>query len=372
MIDMLFYLRDSLIVEENDPRYNDILIAVYHLAVQSANGNHVVIGDVGAITHFRQVFRGDFVAGPFFNKIYQNIVFEVVPNFIKYYIEIVLDSPNTRVEGDKTIAQVEYTNLIPLEATNKTSLVCEFLYDAEFYEFVLRWHIRQLGVNVSFAYAPVDGGGTNTDKNIIKELRQPHITLCILDTDQRYPNAPIDPQGTYGKCIGIGAGNVLFNLVPLNVHEIENLVPMNFIDQEYCSWTHGNAEYARKKTAFDFLKKDAENILPYYDFKKGIKYNGEYRSTPDLQTFAKTCYEQNDNMMAAQPDFNIFVSNLADKTSIYTELIGGTGTINMALKVINSGVAPDPVLFNYQRDNWNIIGQEMLNWCIARRPEAIH
>lgn len=44
----------------------------------------------------------------------------------------------------------------------------------------------------------------------------------------------------------------------------------------------------------------------------------------------------------------------------------------MALNVIRSGVAPEPVLFVFQHDNWSKIGQEMLNWCIARKPEVIH
>lgn len=369
---MLFYLTDSLIVEDTDHRFNDIRTAVYHLAVQASEGNHAVIGDIDAISFFRKVFVNDFVVGPFFNMIYQNIAFEVVPSFLKYYVEVVLDAPITRIVDDTTIAQVNYSRLIPLETTNKTSLVCEFLYDAEFYAFVLRWYIKILHVNVHCAFNEIDGGGANTHMNIAKELNADHITISILDTDCRFPNAQPEPDSTYSKCVGIGAGNVLYKMLPLEVHELENLVPMNFIDQEFTAWTNNDAEYARKKIAFDYLKKDAENILPYYDYKKGIKNNQEYRSKPELQTFAKLCYEQNDDNMALQPDFNLFMNTIQDKGYIYTELIGGTGVINMALNVIRSGVAPEPVLFVFQHDNWSKIGQEMLNWCIARKPEAIH
>lgn len=369
---MLFYLTDTLIVEDTDLRYNDIRTAVYLLAVQAAAGNHAVIGDINAITYFRKVFENDFMVGQFFNNVYQNIAFEVVPSFITYYVEVVLEAPHTRTEEGKTIAQVKYTRMIPFDATNKTSLVCEFLYDAEFYAFVLKWYINQLHLNIHYAFNEIDGGGTNTHLNIEKELKADHITISILDTDCRFPGAQIDPESTYGKCIGIGSGNVLYKMLPLVVHEVENLVPLNYIDQEFSNWTKNDVEYARKKKAFDYLKKDAEHILPYYDYKKGIKNNEEYRKSQELQDFARRCYALNDEKVAAQPNFDQFVNSLQNKANIYTELIGGTGTICMTLQAIRKGNAPEPLLFDFQRANWVSIGQEMLNWCIARKPEAIH
>ena len=371
---MLFYLTDSLIVPKTDPRFSGIRTAIYHLAVQVAEGNHAVIGDIDSISYFREMFKDDFVAGPLFNKIYQNIAFEVVPSFIKYYVEVVLSAPASRFQDDKKIVQVEYDRLIPLETTNKTSLVCEFLYDAEFYGFILKWYTRRLGVNVHCTFNVIDGGGGNTYMNIDKELKAGHITISILDTDYRYPVANNDPvpDSTYDQGIGIGDGNVLYNLLPLYVHELENLVPLNYVDQEFAEWTNHDAEYATKKVAFDYLKKDAENILPFYDFKKGIKYNDDYRATPELQNFAKKCYELNDDKMALQPDFDAFVGGLANKAYIYPELIGGTGTIKMALKVINSGTVLEPDLYEFQRSNWEHIGSDMLNWCFSRKPEAIH
>ena len=370
---MLFYLTDSLIVDNHDQRFKDICTAIYHLAVQSAEGNHVVIGDIDVISHYRNIFKNDYCVGPLFNKLYQNITFEVVPSFINYYVEVVLTNPSNRVDQDgRTVVQLEYSSLTPLEASNKTSLVCEFLSDAKFYDYILSWFINKLGVNVHYAFHKVDGGGTNTHLNIINELDSNHITLSILDTDCRYPNAPIDPNGTYGKCIGIGVGNVLCEIMPLYVHEVENLIPMNFIDQVFTQWTNGDAEYARKKKAFDYLKKEAESILPYFDYKKGIRYNEDFRNIQELQTFAQKCYEQNDEKMAVQPNFSQFVSTLNDKEYIYTELIGGTGTIKMTISLIDSGNAPNPILYQFQEENWKKIGQEMINWCIAREPEAIH
>ena len=150
---MLFYLTNSLIVDNNDHRYIDICTAIHHLAIQAAEGHHLVIGDIEVISHFRNIFENDFGVGPFFNKLYQNIAFEVIPSFINYYVEIVLNSPSINIEQDgRTVVQLEYSRLITLEASNKTSLVCEFLYDAKFYAYILSWFIKNLGVNVHYAF----------------------------------------------------------------------------------------------------------------------------------------------------------------------------------------------------------------------------
>lgn len=368
---MLFYLTKSLIIDESDARFDDVKRAVYNLAIHAAEGYHAVIGDFEVITFFRNVFEKDYRVGSFFNAVYQNFALEVVPSFIKYYVEVVLEVTYSRTEYNKTIVPVCYTRFIPLETTNKTSIVCEFLYDADFFEFVLKWYIKQLAVNVHYAFNKIDGGGANTHKNIEKELNSDHITISIIDKDCRYPGDSVKSDSTCGKCVGIGLDNVLFKLLLLEVHEIENLVPLNFIDEAFPVWTNNDAEYALKKVAFDHLKSDAENILPYFDYKKGIRYNRDYQSSPALQDFAKKCYELNTEKMNIEPDFNRFINTLNENEYIYTELIGGTGTIRMALRLIEEGSAPNPSLFVFQEDNWEKIGQEMLNWCFARNVEAI-
>lgn len=51
--------------------------------------------------------------------------------------------------------------------------------------------------------------------------------------------------------------------------------------------------------------------------------------------------------------------------------LGGTGTIRNTLELIDSGNAPKPELLTFQRNNWDTIGKAMLDWCIARKSEAL-
>lgn len=76
----------------------------------------------------------------------------------------------------------------------------------------------------------------------------------------------------------------IYKFLPIDVHEIENLIPTNFIDMLNI-W---NTDACRQnKEYFDYLKNDAERILPFFDFKKGI------RKTNDLKMILLTTIMQN-------------------------------------------------------------------------------
>lgn len=59
------------------------------------------------------------------------------------------------------------------------------------------------------------------------------------------------------------------------------------------------------------MKKEAESILPYFDYKKGIKYNNDFRNIPDLQSIAKKCYELNEQKMAIQARGDRYIDSLS-------------------------------------------------------------
>lgn len=119
------------------------------------------------------------------------------------------------------------------------------------------------------------------------------------------------------------------------------------------------------------MKNNAEEILPYFDYKKGIKYDDMLRNSADYQKFAEKCYMANHDFVNVEPSFQNFISGLSNKAIIYPNLIGGSGTINNTLAMIDNNSCPQPELLEFQRDNWEVIGQNMLDWCVARIPESI-
>lgn len=368
---MLFYLTDSLIVDKEDPLYNNIHKSIHNIATQVIDGCHLLRADIKALEHFRSVYRSDPYVGSLFNQLYQDYATSVIPQDIKFYIEIVKNNPVCRNENGIDICQKLYTYYLNVNVCSKTILVCEDLNDTIFFEHVLKWFIRQTDANYSYAVHGLSGGGHNTYRVVLNELNAHHITMCIVDTDKKYPSCPPEPNGTYDNCVNnIHSTACEYKFLPLEVHEIENLVPLNYIDA-FDNWENSDANDIRKKRAFDFLKNNAENVLPYFDYKKGIKNDDMFRNTPDYQLFAKKCYLSNEDKVNCEPSFSTFVSTLANKAEIYPNLIGGTGTIKRSLDLIESDSCPEPNLLRFQLNNWNVIGQAMLDWCIARRPEGL-
>lgn len=368
---MLFYLTDSLIVEETDPLYKGIYKAVHNLATQVVDGNHLLTASYAAIKYFRSVFRSDPIIGLFFNDLFQNFATIGIPDDLKFYIEIVKEQPACRNEHGRSICQKLYSYYLRIDVSNKANLIGEDLNDTLLYIHVLVWYIRQLNANYSFAFHTINGGGKNTYRVINNELESNHIIICIIDTDKKYATCPPEVDGTYYNCIHrVNTTVCEYRLLPLEVHEIENIVPLNYIDS-FDNWTNGNANDARKKRAFDFLRNNAEGILPYFDYKKGIKYDDMFRKTPDYREFAKLCYMANEDKVRKEPSFDAFVSGLNNKDEIYPNLIGGSGTLTRALELIKSESCPQPMLLDFQRRNWEVIGQNLLDWGIARKAEGI-
>jgi hypothetical protein len=366
---MFFYLTKSLVVEPNNDKYVEIYKAIHHIASQVADSNHAMSGDYEVISHFREIFKEDLILGELFNDIYQNFATRGLPSELTFYIEVVIDNPSNRKEGNVYICQKKYLEYSTIDSLIKTRVICEDLYDAEFYKHILKWYINDKKSKLNYSFHNQGGGGKNIARTVKEELNKKHITICIVDTDKKYANYIPAKDSTYNECEPVGKDVEYYNFLPLDVHEIENLIPLNYIDVAFSNYTEDNVNDKKNKEAFDFLRQDAENILPYFDYKNGIRKNDELLNNQDYMTFAKLCYNQNPTM---SKDFETHLQELNRKGQIYPPLIGGTGTIKMTLNLISNNNCPIPVLLDYQKKNWVRIGQNMLNWCVARNKEAIH
>lgn len=368
---MLFYLTDSLIVDKGNPLFMGIYKSVRNLTTQVVDGNHILTASFNVIKHFRYVFKDDLVIGLYFNKLYQDFATAGIPSDLKFYIEVVKENPVCRNENGREICQKTYTYYLNINASSMACLIGEDLNDTKFYEHVLKWFICQKNANYFYSFHGIGGGGKNTYRAILNELDSQHITICIIDTDKKYQQCSIETDSTYGNCINLVHSDVCeYKILPLDVHEIENLIPLNYIDL-FDNWENGDANDTRKKRAFDFLRNNAEEILPYFDYKKGIKNDDSLRNNADYQMFAEKCYMTNLDFVNTEPSFQNFINGLPNKAEVYPNLIGGSGTLNGALDMIDNNTCPQPELLEFQRNNWEVIGQNMLDWCIARMPEAI-
>mgnify|MGYP003293298487 CR=1 FL=1 len=361
---MLYYLTDNLLVDETHPAYQHILQAIKRLGFAAIESNHLVTGDYEILKKTLEWFRDDELLA-LFSGLVSNYATQAVPSFITYYLEVVLDNPVVRTVDGITIAQILPCDLCRTENVVSGSLIVEDINDAVFYDHILNWYVQNNRIKANFNYTKIHGGGNRIVDVIRQELAKKHISMTVIDTDKRYPLYNVN-VGTYKDCKKLGRKAVYYKFLPLDVHEIENLLPLNYIDLLDC-WTTETGRV--KKKLFDYLKADAEHILPYFDIKKGIIKNN-IKNDEGYFNFAKDCYHLNPEFVAIEPDFNTYCINKKDKEFIYEGLINGI--MKKILEKIDDNSFPAPLLYDFQKRNWNAIGANMANWFVARNLESLY
>jgi hypothetical protein len=150
--------------------------------------------------------------------------------------------------------------------------------DVEFYAVVTRI-IRHVD-NKYLSYNPILGGGYTTAGRLEKCQNNNEIALCIVDSDIKYPNAK--NGATLGELLSkYDPNNKYVFLLQIKVHEIENLLPIKFIEE--------HAKDEAKQFMQKIIIKKQLDLLRWYDIKSGV-------SVDDLQdksysTFVKKVYE---------------------------------------------------------------------------------
>lgn len=187
----------------------------------------------------------------------------------------------------------------------------------------------------------------------------------------KHPNYTPAPDSTYSLCLPVGNGVPYYKFVPLNVHEIENLIPLNYIDA-FDIWTTGTANDTRNKRAFDYLRVQANDLLPYFDYKNGIHKTVELTSNADYMNYAERCFWANIDKTSKYANFTSYLSGVTEKGIVYEQLLGGSGILTRTVSLIEASACPVPVLEAFQEADWCVIGQNMLNWCIARNREDLN
>lgn len=370
---MLFYLTDSLIVENDDAEYKSIYNAVRNLALASENSYHILLGDEKVIEMLKMWFYTDPGLRPLFDDIANRYMFGI-PSYLTYYVEVVKGEPqDVREENGVKIAQMKYSDFRETKNVQSTSLIGEDDNDCVFFKFICDWYVRANKLKVNYSLNNISGGGENTYREIEKALNNEQFSLTIVDTDIRYPKQRIEKDSTYDKCRKVKGRKELYKVLPLKVHEIENIVPHNYIDQ-LNSWT--TEILAKNKQHYDCLINDAENILPFFDLKKGIllsKINGNV----DYTAFAEKCYLQNEMLSGNGIQFSDYCNGNLDmggkggKDKIVYRGVFSNIMSKLLEKIKDESLRDEPDLFKFQRQCWNEISQAMLNWGCARNQESL-
>lgn len=365
---MLFYLTDSLFVDQNANDYLEIATAISNISIAVYESKHSINGDYRILEHMSKNADIDIRARKILNNVVQQFAFYSIPQCISFYIEVVREIVNQplREEGSKQIAQICYKEFLDTKSTQESCLIGEYYFDCKFFRVILNWYKMKKGITLSTSFEDIDGSGDDTYKKIKQFVgRNKRPTLCIVDSDRKYSKQEIAKDSTCGKCMKLFPQKYIYRFVALNVHEVENLVPLSIIDG--IPWI-GDAK--SHKTAFDYLRNSPEyiEILSFFDIKMGIRYYESLFKDSDYLSYVAKCCSCHPKIPKGE-QFDSYIKTLSEKDVIYPSLL--KSLLKNSLEYISNNKITSFELLDFQEKEWCIIAQNMLNWGFCRNNENV-
>lgn len=345
--------------------------AIKNIANAFYEGKHVLRGDLEILQDCLNMFLYDDEIAPIFNSLVQNYATMTIPSDITYYIEIVKENPAERIEGHCVVAQRCISDFENTDACLASQLACEDLNDCVFYRFVLDWYVQENNLKYNVNLNDLHGGGGRTIDNVTKHwIEMKQEVLCIVDTDRKYPNMPLDKNKCPYKCKKFDKNRAGYRCIDIDVQEIENLVPLNYID----NLTYKYPLNIKYKRHFDYLRNnnDTEELLRFFDCKNGILQSDSLRKDKNYHAFAEKCWKLNPEICKTE-SFDDYLDGLQKEDNVYERLNSCLmrDILSYVKDAKKESNLPAPNLLNFQLNEWNRIGKEMVNWGCARIPEGI-
>lgn len=354
---MLFILSDELMLDNSDSMKIPVVRAIKHIATSVFESKHLLSGSLQVLRYFKDEFQKDSDLYNLFNAL-ENNYYSTSFDFIKRRIEIVISiSIPSRIDDGVNIIQCSVNEFQDASWCQKSIILGEDFNDCNFFTYILKWYLRENGFNITYDFDKDNGGGVNICRSISNHINNKKIFLSIIDTDRKFPNSPTGD--TYRKCkqyLGKVRGN--FELIALDVQEIENLMPFNLLDNKSF-----NGEHAQKKRKFDFLRFNNPSLLQYFDIKKGIKKE-DTENNSFYKAFAKQCCDCNPDIL----DFDSYYNALPNNEHVYPPF---SRIFNLIENDLKDGLE-DFVLLEFQEREWNRLGQKLLEFGCARNKEALN
>lgn len=259
------------------------------------------------------------------------------------------------------------------EIFEETHLICENLYDCDFYGLILQAYCNYLKIpNIIHKYLPRNGGGATTAFVVRNEIKKRnHLCLVITDSDRKYRKDPLpDPKkdsNLFGDTFKKIEDELLKNPYDYLHHhtlrysrEAENLIPHKILL---------NDKMKNFKEAQNFIKKCDTS---FFDFKEGLNYS-------DLNSEAEFLYWE-PILVSLGIDYRKrkLYKEKAKKTKkkYYTlvegepPLISGFGKniLSTVLENYRKDLMKQDInqLTKDQRNDWNEIGELLFSWSLAR------
>lgn len=297
-----------------------------------------------------------------------------IPQFLTEYVRMVKTYSEEGDEkiGNRVVHKICFTRFKSGEIFSRSRLVCENNNDYRFYTYICDWKKERIGCKNNIAMAPAPGGGVTTEQMLQNCLNQNCFTLCIVDSDKRFPGCKTIGD-TAKKCYAVARQKLppFPKMKVLGCMESENLIP-----HEILSNLHYDKEIVenRRVEVMSFFqtipREELDTIAAFYDLKDGFKKNPNFMSKPKWMNFIKKCHD----IRSLQADFHQLLANLADNMYIMCGIRGDV--LEKSIEWINNHyetfIKTPPSLLPFQEAEWEEIGQYIVDYGFASTSEGVN
>lgn len=371
---MLYYI-DKSCVELLDSGDQDAAEFLEQLIIHRKRCKNLIAADRKVL---KDLSRSEKLA-PFARNFYRILSnrsseFRLILSESKKYYKVV-----SSYEGDKIIEsngqmiiQLSIKEGNKTDLTDRCILLAESTDDIDFYKLIGKYYLKKHHVNYDISFEEMIGGGNTTStrlERIIDEGRRQ--CLCIMDSDKKFGGASCGDTLQQVMDIIAVKGTENVELYPLQMHEIENLIPIELLS-EICK----DIPDARDGIRFlEFLlKNDKSHCSPvyFYDYKKGIPRNKFFlkddQNEKEVKKFRRLT-DYRDYWRKYIEEFGIEIEK-----SVKDPIIPGVceKILKYAIRSLSESKNLELQIENsYIKDLWLHLGTVIVTWgCVGKRIAA--
>jgi len=231
---MLFYITSSLVTKlKANPTDSAIIEAINNLAFSRKHGYHLLAAEYEDLKFLKECKQLQPFTQSVFNQLFHTWA-EIgsLKERFKFQVEIVAEPEILQIkkEEDKEIIELSIDYIQEFEILNKTKIIAENQKEIEFYLYISKLYKNDKRFSaIPSKYSPLMGGGDTTAKVYDTEQNNKNsFCICFADKDIKYPNCKVG--ATLKKLQDVdNKTNPLCKLIPIDVREIENLIPLKLL-----------------------------------------------------------------------------------------------------------------------------------------------
>lgn len=271
---MLYYIDESC-VEVLKQNNENCIAFLEQLALDRRKGKNLVVASRAVLKELSEATQFSSPIRTIYRLLRNRASeFKIIMSKMNRYCRVVAGPISSRivVEGGQEITYISVIEDAKKDFTDLSVILAENAEDIRLYKRIGQYYLRKEQIRQMQISFDERAGGGDTTYMILKPIieAERRMCLCVVDSDKKYLGA-VSCGDTMQKVLDLRKGKqeVFYEILPLQVHEVENLIPLNILEKV-------QKRKRLEKEGIEFIKKliskDSSKTSPvfYFDMKKGI------------------------------------------------------------------------------------------------------